>query len=60
VQVTPPPRPVEKMLLRAPLPDGWQTTSVQINGDKATLGDANSVELSGRNRRLTVRFSVTK
>jgi hypothetical protein len=60
VKVTPPPRRVEKLLLRAPLPDGWRTASVEIDGDQAALGEANTVDLSGRNRSLTVRYSATQ
>ena len=40
--VTPPPRPAKKMLLRAPLPAGWQVESVEIDGASAPLLDGDS------------------
>jgi hypothetical protein len=59
-RVTPPPRPVEKILLRAPLPDGWHVESAQIDSEKVVLIDGNIVDLTGRNEPVTVRFSVSK
>ena len=47
------------MLLRAPLPEGWQIESVRDRRRKTPLIDGDTVELSGRNKPLTVRFSVT-
>jgi hypothetical protein len=58
VHVTPPPRPVKTILLRAPLPDGWQLESVQINGEDAQLIDADTIDLSGKAQPLTARFTV--
>ena len=60
MQVTPPTRAVKTMLLRAPLPDGWQIESVEVDGQRAPLVDGDTVELSGRIKPLTVRFSVKR
>jgi hypothetical protein len=58
VHVTPPPRLVKTILLRAPLPDGWKVDSVTINGEDAPLIAGNTVDLSGNAKPLTVRFTV--
>ncbi|MEX2170333.1 MAG: hypothetical protein WD851_13550 [Pirellulales bacterium] len=58
IHVTPPPRPVKTMLLRAPLPEGWQVESVEIDGKSAPLLDGDTVDLSGRNEPVSVRFAV--
>jgi hypothetical protein len=60
VRVTPPPRPVKTMLLRAPLPDGRRVESVQIDGAKAQLMEGNAVDLSGRTKPVVVRFRVKR
>jgi hypothetical protein len=59
VKVTPPPRPVERILLRAPLPDGRNIESANVDGKSSELVNGNTVELSGRKGPLTVRFDVT-
>ena len=48
VRVTPPPRPVKTILLRAPLPEGWQVESVSVDGKPAQLFDGDTVDLSGQ------------
>ncbi len=58
VQVTPPPRPVKTVLLRAPLPMGWHVESVEIDGASAPLVDGDVVDLTGRTKPLKVRFTV--
>ncbi len=58
VRVTPPPRPVKTMLLRAPLPEGWQVESAEIDGNDAPVIDGNTVDLSGHNETLNVRFKA--
>ena len=60
VRVTPPPREVKTMLLRAPLPDGWRVESVQIDGAEAQLMGGNAVDLSGRIKPVVVRFKVKR
>lgn len=60
VRVTPPPRPVNTMLLRAPVPDGWRVESVEVDGVEAKLVDGNIVDLSGRTKPLAVRFKVRR
>jgi hypothetical protein len=58
VSFTPPPRSVEKVLLRMPLPDGWQVTSATVDGKSAALSDDYAVDLSGNQQRVSVRFEV--
>jgi hypothetical protein len=58
IRVMPPPRPVKTVLLRAPLPAGWQIDSVEIDGAKAPLVGEGTVDLTGRSKPLTVRFTV--
>jgi hypothetical protein len=60
MQVTPPLRPVKKILLRAPVPDGWRIESVEIDDKEAKLIDGDTVELSGKSKRVTVRFTVKR
>ena len=59
MHVTPPPRPVKTILLRAPLPTGWVVESVEVDGAAEPLVDGDTVDLSGRTKPLTVRFRVT-
>jgi hypothetical protein len=58
VHVTPPPRPAKTILLRAPLPAGWQVESADVDGKRAALVDGTTVELTGRTEPLTVKFAV--
>ncbi|MBA3480270.1 MAG: hypothetical protein H0T51_00510 [Pirellulales bacterium] len=60
VRVTPPPRPVKTVLLRAPLPAGWQVESVSVDGKEAQLLNGDTVDLSGRTKPLSVRFAVIR
>jgi hypothetical protein len=60
VGVTPPPRTAKKMLLRAPVPEGWQIESVEVDGQPAALVEGNTVDLTGRTEPLTVKFAVKK
>ncbi|HVT28319.1 MAG TPA: hypothetical protein VHE81_09930 [Lacipirellulaceae bacterium] len=57
--VTPPPRPVKKMLLRAPLPAGWRVDSVEIDGKRAPLTGGDSVDLSEVTKPISARFRVS-
>ncbi|MEX2309628.1 MAG: hypothetical protein WD738_18800 [Pirellulales bacterium] len=59
-RVTPPPRRVETMLLRAPLPEGWKVDAVEINGAGAPLREGDTVDLTGQTGPLTVRFIVKR
>jgi len=58
IRVKPPGRMAKKMVLRAALPDGWQTSSAEIDGESANVGEGNIVDLTGRTTALTVRFKV--
>jgi len=58
VRVEPPARPVETILLRVPLPEGWQIDTIEIDGTPASPLDDKVVNLSGRTEPLTVRFGV--
>jgi len=58
VRVTPPPRDVKTVLLRAPLPEGWSAEAVDVDGATAKLIDRNVVDLSGRKEPMVVRFKV--
>jgi hypothetical protein len=58
VNFAPPTRPIEKVLLRAPLPRGWQVTSATINGEGAALKDDFALDLSGHTGRVKLRLAV--
>jgi hypothetical protein len=58
VKVTPPPRDVEKMLLRMPLPDGWQISSAEISGRERSVSDDGAIDLSDLKRPTNIRFNV--
>jgi hypothetical protein len=60
VRVTPPPRELKSMLLRASVPEGWRVEGVEIDGADAKLIDANVVDLSGRTKPVVVRFKVKR
>jgi hypothetical protein len=60
VHVTPPPRAAKTLLVRAPLPEGWQVDWVEIDGRRAPLLGKDTVDLSGRTKRLTVRFTTKR
>jgi hypothetical protein len=58
MRVTPPPERVKSFLLRAPLPAGWKVETVQIDGENVPLLDRDTVDLTGRTKPLTVKFTV--
>ena len=58
IQVTPPPRHAKSLLLRAPLPAGWQVESVEIDGASAPLVDGDTVDLTGRTEPCAIGFRV--
>jgi hypothetical protein len=60
VDYTPPPRPVEKVLLRTPLPEGWQVTSAKVDGKSAALSDDDAVDLSSHQKRVRIRLEVER
>jgi hypothetical protein len=60
VHVAPPLRPAKIMRLRAPVPVGWQVESATVDGAATALAGADTVDLSGRTRPMTVRFAVKR
>jgi hypothetical protein len=60
VDLTPPPRPVKTLLLRAPLPSGWKVESVEVDGAAGLLLDGDAVDLSGTTKPLAVKFKVKR
>jgi hypothetical protein len=58
VRVTPPPRAARSFLLRAPLPNGWQVGSATVDGKSVAIIGADSVDLSGQSRPVSVKFAV--
>jgi hypothetical protein len=60
IQLTPPTRRVQTILLRAPVPAGWQIESVEVDGQDASLVDGDSVDLSRKTEPVTVRFRVKR
>jgi hypothetical protein len=60
VRVLPPQRQAQSMLLRAPVPDGWQVDAAEIDGKEARLIGSNSVDLTGRKNSLVARFRVKR
>jgi hypothetical protein len=60
VNVMPPKRAIRTVLLRAPLPAGWQIESAEIDGKRVPLVDRESIDLSGNTEPLIVRFRVKR
>jgi hypothetical protein len=58
VKVTPPPRPVKTMLLRAPAPIGWQVESATVDGAAVSVAEDGTIDLSGRTKPCVVRLAV--
>ena len=46
------------MVLRAPLPAGWQVSSAELDGKSVPLTDSNSVDLTGKTKPVSVKFRV--
>jgi hypothetical protein len=60
VHVAPPPRPVKTLLLRAPVPHGWEVDAATVDGAAAALVVGDTVDLSGRTQPTAVRFAVNR
>ena len=58
VHVTPPPRVVKSMLLRAPLPVGWQVEAAEVDGRNVAVQGVDSVDLTGKTEPISVKFRV--
>jgi len=50
----------KQILLRARVPEGWRVTAARIGSDDLKVDDRGTVELTGRNGTVTVRFAVKK
>jgi hypothetical protein len=60
MHIVPPPRAPKTISLRAPLPDGWEVESVEVDGQPAALVDGNTTDLTGRAAPLDVKFNAKK
>jgi hypothetical protein len=60
IRVTPPPRRPKSMLLRAPVPDGWEIVSAEVDGKSAKLVGGNTIDLSGREAPVLAKFNVRR
>jgi hypothetical protein len=58
LRIVPPPRPAKSILLRVPLPAGWEAIAAELDGKSVPLAKENSVELTGTTKPVTLRFSV--
>ncbi len=60
MRLAPPKTAAKQMLLRAPVPAGYQIESVEVDGAKLELVGGNSVDLSRRTKPTVVRFRVRR
>jgi hypothetical protein len=58
VRLTPPPRAAKSMLLRVPLPAGWEATAAELDGKSIPLEKQNSVDLTGAIKPIRLRIDV--
>ena len=58
VRFVPPPREVETISLRLPLPTGWMVRGAEIAGKDVKLNTDGSVDLTGTKAAVDVRFNV--
>jgi hypothetical protein len=58
IDVKPPGRTAKKMLLRVPLPDGWEADGAEIDGERASVEKGNTVDLTGKRKSVSIRFNV--
>ncbi len=52
--------PVQKILLRARVPEGWKVSSATVGDQKLKVDDKGTVDLTGLTGKQTIRFSVRK
>jgi len=57
-EVTAPPQPCPKMLLRARVPQGWKVISAGANGQSLPVDETGAVDLTGKKGAFTVNFKV--
>jgi hypothetical protein len=60
IKISPPPRPVKTILLRVPVPDGWQARWFETDGEGLGFFDDNMATISARQNPITVRCLVNK
>jgi len=53
-----PPRPAERALCRARVPEGWRIISATVDGTDIPVDSLGTVDISGRQGRLSIKFSV--
>ncbi len=56
--VTPPARTAKSMVLRVPLPIGWQASTVELDGKMVPLKSGDSVDLTGTTKPVSLKFGV--
>ena len=49
-----------RTLLRARVPKGWRVTSARLGGEALRVDERGTVDLTGRNGTVVVRFAVKK
>ena len=52
--------PIEKILLRARVPDGWKVISANANGKQLETDEKGTVDLTRLKGKIAVRFVVKK
>jgi hypothetical protein len=60
VTLTPPRQRPEKLLVRVPLPVGWQVLEVRVGQTALPLAKDGAVDVAASEGRLTIRFQVAR
>jgi len=59
-EVTAPPRPCPKMLLRARVPEGWKITTAGVEGTTLPVDASGGVDVTGRTGKFVISFKVSQ
>jgi len=59
-EVTAPPRPCPKMLLRARVPEGWKITTASVKGSTLPVDANGAVDVTGRTGKFVISFKVVQ
>lgn len=54
-----PPRPIDRWLVRLPLPPGWKVDAAELAGKKLPMDPDGTVDLTGRSGSLRLNFAVS-